>query len=423
MIENTIQAFLEMLLMLFMISRLRTEKLQIKIIQIPLIIIDITVLNLVEYGLLKIGWTNLLFIMLFLYIKYQYDESMMSTFYYLAMVILLSGVLQLVFYYPVNYLLSLMKRESLTGIGINALGIIIVCWLPQFFSLFEREKFLVRKEKRGIGVLTTSVIAVCIATFFFKIFDYIGNWESLVLILFGASLCIALAQWNRRATEAYSKQREIEMIQLYNMAYSQMIDVIQRKQHDFGNHLNAIIGIAYMYTEQEDILREQKKYCDVLSENNKYNKLLTSIKNPILAGLLYVKSLQAENMECKIEFYAAVTKTEIKTQFTDCVEIIGILFDNAVEAVQKYAVGERIIHFSINDVEEGIQFTIKNRIEKRLTNHKLEELFKKGKSEKGFERGIGLYKLKQIVKQYDMKMSVGSYVTNGKCYIEFQIIL
>ena len=105
------------------------------------------------------------------------------------------------------------------------------------------------------------------------------------------------------------------------------------------------------------------------------------------------------------------------------VELIGILFDNAIEEEQKYESNKRYIYFELLDRENGEYFLIRNRIEQNLSIEKISRMFDKGKSDKGEGRGIGLYKVNRIIKKYELDFGVEQTEYMNDSYISFKITL
>ena len=114
---------------------------------------------------------------------------------------------------------------------------------------------------------------------------------------------------------------------------------------------------------------------------------------------------------------------DLKMNMMDVIELIGILFDNAIEEEQKYEDKKRHIYFELADGENGEYFLIKNRIEKNLKIEEISHMFDKGRSEKGEGRGIGLHKASVIVKKYGLDFWVEQTEYMNDSYISFKIAL
>ena len=76
--------------------------------------------------------------------------------------------------------------------------------------------------------------------------------------------------------------------------------------------------------------------------------------------------------------------------------MLGIFLDNAIEAAS--GSGERRVNILISEKDNKIIIEISNTFsDKALSTDKI---FDKGVSSKGQNRGLGLYKVKEIVKRY-----------------------
>ena len=136
-----------------------------------------------------------------------------------------------------------------------------------------------------------------------------------------------------------------------------------------------------------------------------------------------MKVLQGEKKGCVIDYRVSSQQMNLKMNMMDVIELIGILFDNAIEEEQKYEDKKRRIYFELKDGENGEYFLIRNRIEKNFRIEEISQMFVKGKSEKGDGRGIGLYKVKRIVHKYNLDFSIDQVEHMGELYISFRIAL
>lgn len=74
-----------------------------------------------------------------------------------------------------------------------------------------------------------------------------------------------------------------------------LIDVVRKNQHDFNNHLLALSALENE-ENNEKIKQRKNEYKNRISEENKYNSILYRINEPIIAGFLFGKLKETENM-------------------------------------------------------------------------------------------------------------------------------
>lgn len=103
----------------------------------------------------------------------------------------------------------------------------------------------------------------------------------------------------------------------------------------------------------------------------------------------------------------------------DLVDIVGILLDNAIEAVTSTEVSKKIV-FELSDAE-GINLLVKNPVV-NILNSEIQKFFERGYSTKEGERGIGLNKLMELQQKY--KYDVYTHIENDNSmeWIVFNII-
>ena len=190
-------------------------------------------------------------------------------------------------------------------------------------------------------------------------------------------------------------------------------DALRAQTHDFMNKLHIILGMAHM------------KYYDELAEYinsiaNKYQAqvgfVIRHIKDTVLAGFILGK--MSYSREIKVEFILAeecfVPEPEERELTHELVTILGNLVDNAMEAVKdckskiinlNLVYEEDILTIEVSDTGPGITDEMKN------------EIFIKGYSTKGDNRGLGLYLVQKSVERLDGNIEIFSEIGNGTTFI------
>ena len=422
MIVINLQALFEIVMLLCVSFGIRQQNIQVTGKMIAVIFVDLVVIGLANLQYVDAIFVNIIYVVLFLYCKIQFKEPAGRTCCYLAITMLICSIWQLVAYYPVTFILNPVGLNRLTGTIVNLAGIFGVSFLKKKETSSTKDGWVFLKEHKYMLILGFFSLAMVCLTIGFKDDLHFSEIESLAIILFCLTLSLTIWQLNKRLQEIKYKEREIEILKKYNSSYSELIDTIRERQHDFHNDLNAMLGIAYSTEKQDEIIKKQQEFCNCIIENNKHSKLLNNI-NPIITGMLFVKVLQGEKKGCVIDYRVSSQQMNLKMSMMDVIELIGILFDNAIEEEQKYEDKKRRIYFELKDGENGEYFLIRNRIEKNFRIEEISQMFVKGKSEKGDGRGIGLYKVKRIVHKYNLDFSIDQVEHMGELYISFRIAL
>lgn len=80
-------------------------------------------------------------------------------------------------------------------------------------------------------------------------------------------------------------------------------------------------------------MEKQQAYVDAIQEENRYYKML-GIGNPVIVGFLYGKFLQADKEGIIVSYDVRIGNLESGIPLHKMVEVIGNLFDNAMEAIK-----------------------------------------------------------------------------------------
>lgn len=166
------------------------------------------------------------------------------------------------------------------------------------------------------------------------------------------------------------------------------------------NHLNTLASMVVL--DGDDKLSEDvNNYVKKVASSNIYSNL-KYIDNIIIKAVLYNKINECKEKNIQFEY-------EIKSNMTDCIMqdtelsiVINNLINNAIEAV--LPLQNRKIHIDIY-YDDGYIIKVKNTYDK-TKNINLSEIFRKGKSTKGDNRGYGLYTVKRIVEKNRGMISV-----------------
>ncbi len=227
--------------------------------------------------------------------------------------------------------------------------------------------------------------------------------------------------WKRKMSIYQKQEEELRMYLMYAKPLEEFIRDIRGKQHEFDNHLNAILNMHVTIDTYDELVAYQKQYIHELATNpdNSYLGLL-KISNKVLAGFLYSKLKSASD---KINIELFVGKKEIFTNVPekDIIEVIGTLIDNAVEACKDE---NNQIKIYLTSEHDKLVFVIKN-IHDKIPISELAQFFERGFSKKqnALERGYGLYNAKRIVNEWNGEIFVQNEELDGKNYLSFRVEL
>ena len=221
--------------------------------------------------------------------------------------------------------------------------------------------------------------------------------------------------------DAEKRKAQLEINKLYYDTYEELIISIRKKQHDFNNHINAIQGILYTAISYEELKEQEEKYLDEITEDRQQISILTKVENPLIAGFLTVKIQEAERKGINVEYNCIFPKVKINMPEYQLIEMMGILLDNAIEAVEKMD-ASKLMQIRLLMVEGVINFSVTNTY--LISDVKdISNFFAKGYSTKGNNRGIGLYKLKELMQKQKGELFCKEENINGQKAIRMEMLL
>lgn len=308
---------------------------------------------------------------------------------------------------------EISKSESLMTVGRIAITTVM------FFIATIMKLIISRKDSKSINDIKSSTnFLTLIVTFFllapnFAMILYYHDKKALPLTIIIINIIAIIATL---IINVFNTQRGIKLVQAeeelitektYTHTLQELVDSLRTFKHDYGNLLQTMHG--YIYTKDMDGLTEYFK--QVLAES----KIITALDrlspdlfdNSSLYGLITAKFEYARknNVTMNIEMYTKLNNLEIGSY--DFTRVLGILLDNAIEA----SIGskKKIVNFYVFERNNKVTIEISNSFSN--TGLKIEDIYKKGVSSKGENRGLGLYKVKDILSRYP-KVSRDTQITN-----------
>ena len=205
----------------------------------------------------------------------------------------------------------------------------------------------------------------------------------------------------RDKTEIRKLAEELTGIRLY-------AEALRAQSHEFMNKMHVVLGLTHMKQYEE-----LQKYISGMVSEHQYEigGVMKRIKSPVFAGFLLGKLSYAREKNIKLIISEDSYMPEIDDESIthELITIVGNLIDNALEAVtncEKKRVEVKIQHgdiltITVQDTGKGIQ------------EKEIEQLFTKGYSTKGDNRGYGLYLVKESIQRINGEIHMHSLVGKG----------
>lgn len=357
----------------------------------------------------------LLYVYWFMYTRIRISASWKQAIKPFAAMMCIIPIFQLLIYALISVELLKVFDVYLVGIIVNVLIIaFLLLWKKKYlFSLMN----VVTRFRKFIFLILLIVLFIYLISYFLE-YKVVKSYliDQLAICFLIISLMFIL--WINSENEKMHKAEELRTYQMYASTFEEAIAAIRMRQHEFDNHISAIRSMQYTIHDTEKLIAEQNKYCDKILNDNKFNKLLRLKTSPILIGYLYSKFTAASAENIQITYEIADISID-NVEISDFIEIIGILFDNAVEALATQT--EKKMEIRLLD-ENGRMMLSMSNVSPRKTNSEIEQLFTYGYSTKGAGRGVGLYRLNSLIKKYDADMHVENAEKYDLNYLRFKIL-
>lgn len=191
------------------------------------------------------------------------------------------------------------------------------------------------------------------------------------------------------------------------------VNALRSQSHEFLNKLHVIYGLLENghHKELSDYLK------DIIGIRQEEHEVIHhSIKDPVVAGFLSSKFSRAREMGTQLTFHfrGVLPALQQPSRAHALVTILGNLIDNGLEAVQHSPQKKLDIFFHFNG---GGSIGLKVRdTGTGMEPEMVPQIFTKGWSSKGSQRGIGLYLVLAAIHELNGTIEVDTALGQGACF-------
>ena len=328
------------------------------------------------------------------------------------------------FIWAIFYMLFIGITESFVNLAIAAYGIglrvfLIVIFIDVFINsalivfatLIERKynvHLILERVIRRIRSWVIVILCMIVATLVLSITDiinYIGFsiWisTSIICLIFVLILVSFLHQIRARMFQEEKGKMQAELLGQQEM-YIQELESIQSSMRSFRHDYKNMMSSLYLQSREGNIEEIEKNIhglIDDFDENIDRKMNLTvqmaNIQISEVKSLLYKKitEIQKKGIDFRMEVMYPVEETGMKP--LDLSRVLGILLDNAIEAVEQVK-GD--ISLVISAQADGVHIILDNTADQDVD---ISKIYEDGYSTKGSGRGTGLYSLREITANYE----------------------
>lgn len=423
MIVNVIEIFTEYLSVILYVHKIAKKKLIFDRYIVMFFILDLISVLVTHKYREECGWFMwLVYANFFAYIKLRLNEKWTDALKVFGIMFILIPSMQLLIYYFIKWLIYIFEIEqnnNVIGIEANCLICVLMLWeKKQYISNF------VRRVIKSSGMIVILIIGI-----FFTYLLYVYKKSVLVQHIMTSQILMGiigvetvLILWINAENEKESKAKELQLYELYNKTFEEAIVAIRTRQHEFDNHINAIKCLRLTSDNPYELARTQEEYCDKIMQENSFNRILKMHMEPILAGFLYSKFTNAKEQGIRVVHDVHAIEVKNRVDISSLVEVIGVLLDNATEALLNEKDVEKVLVVKILQ-EDKTSFSIEvaNR-SRKFMNSEIEKFCECGYSTKGINRGMGLSRVKEIVRKNKADFFIGNICYDSENYLSFKII-
>lgn len=252
-----------------------------------------------------------------------------------------------------------------------------------------------------------------------------GTFDYRIFLMFLLMVVVnvwGIADWRKNYLIIQKQESEIKLYQHYIQPMEELVKEIRVKQHEFDNHMNAILNMHLTVDNYDELVARQSEYItEVVRDDDSRQYLpLLRISDKVLAGFLYSKIMRAPDY---IKTEVEVKSLEIISGISEhhLIEIVGTLVDNAYEACSEE---KNQVIMELDSENDRLVFAIRNQIEDTRLKE-IDRFFDKGYSTKSDseKHGLGLYNARMLIKKYKGDIFVSTDKKDGKCYICIRIVV
>ena len=295
--------------------------------------------------------------------------------------------------------------------------------------LYKLNRIIDKKVDRQVHRIVVVMFIIMYAltlifTVMQKLYDHV---ENLLIFLIIQLIFFWILYFSINRREKQRIHNELVENRLSNLKeYTDHLEQEQRKlrkfKHDYQNMLLSLEENLRSSDSQDakDYLQTFKQYSDnYIRESGLWMvNDFDNVKTPYLKSILINKTSQATEQGIDVHFECRYDVDQIAMEPYDLVRIVGIAYDNAIEAVRNLDKNHRKINVMVYRTKGQTEVTIANPMQ---TAENLTHLKKEGVTTKKGHSGLGLANIEEISANYS-NVLVNYREVKGWFTIQFTIM-
>lgn len=348
----------------------------------------------------------------------------------------IDSIVGITFIYTFNVNKQFLLDENIVSLFLHIFVLICNIFFSKLIGIvIEKHKFnaFTYKNNTNIPLSIIMNMVVWVAIFYMYLImskefnlstKFISISAGLFAVYFISNILIThnLIKTINKKLEYKNKLESIEGLKPYIKSVEELYNDTRKFRHDYVNILSTMNG----YIQNDDIegLKDYFKKHIVPSGRNISEKdsrlgLIKNIKIMSLKGLVASKliKVQSLNIDIFIDIIQNIESEDLPIYELDLCRIIGIFLDNSIEAAIETPNPK--INFGITKSEDMTVLIIANSC-KKDNMPPIGEMYQKGFSTKGNNRGMGLSNASEILSKYD-NVFLDTFIEDGQFIQKIQI--
>lgn len=357
------------------------------------------------------------YFVLFLYVEWQYKVPVMQGILTVIGSIVIATILEMILFAPCKLLSLLHAPDSVISIFAVVATLAVILLGRNKLPAEEIKKRVLSKEKYSLVVVIICSVVVMYTVIMFSGSKNLSFSEYFYVISCAIIIVLSFYKLNQYRYEAKLRAE-------YSDVYGEVLQQIRERQHKFTNQLNAIYALHQVYKTYDELVEKQAEKTDELRKYIMPNNVII-LRNPIVIAHVYQKICEAADQEIPLETVFDCDIGEVDVPDIYLVEMIGTLFDNAMENIlseSEEGKPKGRMYLGITRKNDKIAIAVENEHD-YIPFSVWGQFFERGYSTKGEGRGLGLHHLKWLVNKYDGEILVENKEYLGCNYFSMTVIL
>jgi two-component system sensor histidine kinase AgrC len=342
--------------------------------------------------------------------------------HYLSLSCYLFGYLYSIsFSYLLMWVMTFFLKIDITDFSANGRAIIIFAWVYCIYCGVTTKLigwYIHKKLKLSQYITNQHLLKAIFINLFLLVLFYVFNFSYgerlgynygvialngiIFLLLFAVTVFLMYSVYKVTMGEQAYKHRmaQFENLRVYTERLENSYGIMRKFKHDYMNILVTMSG--FMKENDMDSLKEYYgerilPISRAFTESDTKLGNLSNIKNTALKSLLSSKFVYMMEIGIKAEIELTEPINDLNMDCLDLSRILGIFLDNAMEAAIETE--EKEVRFCMFYKEMDLYLIIQNTA--IPPTHAISELRSHDFSTKGENRGIGLFNVDIILKNYE----------------------